>query len=109
MTRRQTIIIGVIAGVLAVAALALYAIGRRDAWTRAAPAWLNPSQPADGVAAELSTLTVDQSWAANRARHMTGCCTDQTAGTRVRRTYPSTLAESDCSIVKGQLSLQVGR
>lgn len=99
MNRRQSITAGVIVAVVAGFALVLVAIGRKARYERAAPAWLDPEQPPDGVAASLPCVTPDQSWAANRARHMSGACTGQTAGNRVRRTYPETLASSSASFV----------
>jgi hypothetical protein len=85
------------------AVLVLFAVNRRDVLSRAMPAWLDPGQPPDGVAAQLNTLTADQSWAANRARHMTACCADRTAGRRIRRTYPATLAEDPNSFIRATI------
>jgi len=106
MTRRQKITAAVIVGVLLVAVFVVWAANRRDALARAMPAWLDLQQPPDGVAAELTTLTEDQSWAANRARHMTACCPGRTAGQRIRRTYPGCLADSDQSFVRTDVELK---
>lgn len=108
MDRRRWRVVGLVVVVLGAAGLVLFANYRRARFERAAPGWLNPEQPPDGVAAELSTLTADQSWAANRCRHMTACCPGQTAGSRVRRTYPGSLAESDTSFVRGRLGVELG-
>jgi hypothetical protein len=105
--RRRWRIIGLVVLAVAGAALFLIAVTRRVQFYRAAPAWLDPDQPPDGVAAELSTLTADQSWAANRCRNMSACCADQTAGARTRRIYPGTLADSDSSFIRGGGSLEM--
>lgn len=96
--------IGLVALVLvAVGAFALYAIGRRAQWARGAPAWLAGGQPPDGIASQLSTLTAAESWAANRCGPIAAPCAGHTAGRRVRRTYPGTLAESEHSLIRGFL------
>ena len=99
--------VGLVVLVVAAGAFLLFAVNRRSRWERAAPAWLDPQQPPDGVASQLSTLTEAQSWAANRCRHMSACCGDQTAGRRVRRTYPGSLAESDTSFIRASFGLGV--
>jgi len=108
MTRRQIFISATAAAGLALVVLVLYAINRRDQLARAMPAWLNVQQPADGIAAELNTLTADQSWAANRCRPMTASCTGRTAGTRIRRTYPASLEASDDSFIRAHVSVSGG-
>lgn len=105
MSRYRKPIIWVVVVVLAVVGV-FYAIGRQASFNRAMPAWLNPQQPPDGVAAELSTLTAAQSFAANGCPSMTACCADRTAGARVRRTYPGSLAGGSGSFI--QLRAQVG-
>lgn len=106
MNTRQIRAAAIVVGVLLIAVGVLYAANRRDALARAKPDWLDPQQPPDGVAAQLTTLSQDQSWAANRARHMTACCLGRTAGRRIRRTYPGCLADSDTSIVRTQVELE---
>ena len=108
MDRRRWRIVGLILVVVDAAGLVLVASYRKARFDRAAPAWLDPQQPPDGVAAELSTLTADQSWAANRCRHMTACCGEQSAGSRIRRTYPGTLADAPWSLVRARADLSVG-
>lgn len=106
MNRRQ---IGIVAGVVVVLGAAVFVVcaaHRRAAYRRAAPEWLNPHQPPDGVAAQLSTLNADESWAANRGRHMSACCAPYTAGRRLRRTYPASLEESPDSCVRGGIALE---
>lgn len=109
MTRRQGITAGIIAAVLGAAVFVLWACQRKAAYERAAPAWLDPKQPADGIAAELTTLNDGQSWAANRCRPMTAPCTGRTAGRRIRRTYDGCLEESGSSLIRtgAQLELKV--
>ena len=106
MNRRTSIVAGAVAVGLVLAILGLLAMNRRQRLEAAAPAWLNPDQPPDGVAAQLSTLTDAQSWAANRCRPMSACCAANTAGSRVRRQYPSTLACSPGSFIRGGLELE---
>ncbi len=94
MTRRQTVIMAVIVATLATAAVVLWMVNRTAERERNSPAWLDPQQPPEGV-----TSPAGVSWAANRCRPMVGPCHDHTAGRRIRRTYPGTLASSDASIV----------
>lgn len=103
---RTHIVVGLVV-VLAVGGL-MFAMARRDRFNRAAPAWLDPHQPPDGVAAELSTLTAAQSQAANGCTPLSACCADRTAGARVRRTYPGSLAYSDGSFIRVFVKGQVG-
>lgn len=105
MNRRRVVVLVLVA--VGAAAFFLYACYRRAAWERAAPAWLDPKQPPDGVASQLPTLTDAQSWAANRCRPMAASCCDNTAGRRIRRTYPGSLAESPDSFVRGRLGFGV--
>jgi hypothetical protein len=88
MTRGVKIGLAVLSGLI-LAWFVLWSVQRRQAFEAAAPGWLNPGQPPDGVAAPL---TAAQSYAANRCRPMTACCTGRTAGMRTRRTYPPTVA-----------------
>lgn len=105
MTRRQQIVAGVIVLVLLAAAVALWAANRRAALMRAMPAWLDPEQPPEGVAAAWGTLSEAQSWAANRATPMTACCAGRSAGSRVRRTYADTLAHDPGSFIRASFDL----
>lgn len=101
VTRRQTVIASAVVAVLAAAAAGLWYLNRAQAAERAAPSWLDPQQPPPGVAAPLiATVSAGESWAANRPRHMSACCTGQTAGLRIRRTYASTLAANPDSLVR---------
>lgn len=103
MTRQQRIVAAGVTGTLAVAVIVLWAVNKR-ARARREPSWLDPQQPEQGVAAPL---TAAQSWAANRARPMTACCTGQTAGMRTRRDYPATLVDAPYSLIRGRTSIDL--
>lgn len=66
--------------------------------------WLEAGQPPLGIANQ-GTAPADQSWAANRCRPMIASCTGLTAATRLRRTYPETLADSADSIVRARVDV----
>ena len=108
MTRQQAIRSAAIAGAVVLAMVVLVCIRRRQADTPAVPAWLDTVQPPDTVAADLMTLTPDQSWAANRCRPIHAACSDYTAGRRIRRTYPPSLADSPHSFIRTSLQLEGG-
>lgn len=99
MTRRQIIISASIVAILIAAAAGLWLLNRNQAAERDSPAWLDPQQPPEGIAGRVNTLTPEQSWAANRALHMSASCGGGTAGSRVRRTYAGTLASNPDSVV----------
>lgn len=105
MNGRQRVIAWATLGVLAVAAFVVYATTRREIFTAAHPDWLDSGQPPEGLAATVGTLTAAESWAANRASHMTASCTGRGAGRRVRRTYPQTLADSPHSFIRANVNL----
>lgn len=107
ITRRQTIIGGSVAAVLALAVFLLWTAERRAKLERALPAWLDIRQPPESLATELPTLTDAQSWAANRCAPMTASCAGRGAGSRVRREYPATLAESPTSIISAGASFDI--
>jgi hypothetical protein len=104
-SRTKMVAVGVVA-VLVVAGFVLWAVNRKAELARAKPAWLDPHQPPDGVAAELSTLTADQSWAANRCRPMVASCSDYTAGRRIRRIYDPCLEQSSGSFIRTRFELE---
>ena len=104
LNRRQTIVaVGVVA-VLSLAVAVLWWTNRAHEAERSSPAWLDPQQPPDVVPA-LVGPTPQESWAANRCRPMTACCTGNTAGTRIRRTYPDTLQSSPHSFIRASVNL----
>jgi len=101
---RQKITVVVILGVVALAVITLACVNRRaiaDRW----PAWLMFSQPPENVG-DPASLTVDQSWAANRCRPMAASCGAHSAGSRIRRVYPETLADSETSFVRTTAQLE---
>lgn len=108
MNRKQLIATSTVAALLAVAVLVLLGVNRREALKSAIPAWLQTTQPPDGVAADLPTLTDGESWAANRCRPMAGSCGDNTAGRRIRREYPASLAEMSGSFIRASFDLSGG-
>ncbi len=99
LDRRQTIIVGVAASALTVAALVVLMAHKRAVDARDAPSWTDPGQPPEGVAGP-ATAAPAVSWAANRATPMSACCTGRGAGRRAMRTYPTTLAESEGSFIR---------
>lgn len=105
ITRRQTIAGAAILGVLAVAAFAIWAAERKAALERVLPAWLNPGQPPESLAVEILPVSPEASWAANRCAPMTAACTGRGAGSRIRRDYPATLAESETSIISASAGI----
>lgn len=107
MNRKATVIVGA-ALVLGVAALVVAGAERRAALTRRIPAWLDTSQPPESIAPDLPVLGADQSWAANACRPMVAACPGYTAGMRVRRTYPDTLADSADSFVRASFNVSGG-
>lgn len=106
MNRRQTVVVATIGAAVGVAVLVLLVVRRRQLDTPAIPDWLKVQQPPETVTPDLMILTPDQSWAANRCRPMTACCGDLSAGRRIRRTYPPSLAESPDSFIR--LSFDLG-
>ena len=108
MNRQQAIRSAAVAGALVLALVVWICIRRRQADTPQIPAWLDTVQPPDTVAADFMTLTADQSWAANRCRPIHAACSDYTAGSRIRRTYPRSLAESPHSFIRTSLQLEGG-
>lgn len=107
MTTRHKTLMGIVA-VLAAAVLAVWAANRRYAFLRAAPAWLDPQQPPEGVAASWGALNPAESRAANSTSPMTACCAGRGAGRRIRRTYPDTLAASPHSFIRAGFDLAGG-
>lgn len=106
---REQVATGAVVGLLAAGAFGLWAVNRRAELARVkGPDWLDGDQPADGVASDIPILTAQQSWAANRCLPMAACCGDNTAGTRIRRTYPATLASSAGSFIRGGFSIAGG-
>lgn len=105
ITRRQTIAGAAILAVLLVAAFAIWAAERRAALERVLPAWLNPQQPPESLAVELLPVSPEASWAANRCAPMTASCVGRGAGSRIRRDYPATLADSDASFISASAGL----
>lgn len=106
MTRRQCAIAAAVVGVVALAALTLFNVNKRAAGARATPAWLDPQQPPETVTPNLLPVPAGQSWAANRCRPMAASCPEHTAGRRVRRIYPGSLADSSGSFVRGFAELE---
>lgn len=106
MTGRQRAVAVVVLVLAAVATFIVYAVNRRERIERASPAWLDPHQPPDGVAGELTTLTAGESWAANRCRPLAASCSAHTAGRRVRRIYDPTLEQSSGSYVRTALQIE---
>lgn len=107
MNRRVTYVAGGVV-VLVAAAVLLAGAERRARLARQVPAWLNFRQPPESAAVEMMTLSPAESWAANRCVPMVGPSKGYSAGSRIRRTYPGTLADSDDSIVRGSFSLEGG-
>lgn len=108
MNRRQKIVAGVIVLALTLVVVAVWAANRRYAFLRAKPEWLDPEQPPEGVAASWGALSPAESWAANRASPMSACCTGRGAGSRVRRVYDDTLADSPHSFIRADINLAGG-
>ena len=104
LDRRQTIVAAGVVGALVLAAGVLWWTNRAHEAERSSPAWLDPQQPPDVIPA-LTGPTPLESWAANRCRPMTACCTGATAGTRVRRLYPDTLQSSPHSFIRASVNL----
>jgi hypothetical protein len=108
MGTRGRVLVVAAAGLAVVGLFAFVAVDgarRREA----APGWLDPHQPPQGVAARLSTLTPAQSMAANGCPTMAGCCAGRSAGSRLRRVYPSTLMDDPSSVVRASFALGLGR
>lgn len=109
-TRARLHVIGVIALVVIAVCFVLWAIARKQTYTASVPAWSEFDQPPDGIASQVTTLSADQSWAANRCRPMTASCGNRTAGRRLHRTYPATLGHDPCDPVQASFGVvgQVG-
>lgn len=108
MSNRQRLVGWGAVVILAILALSIWVMQRRRDDASRTPAWTDPGQPPVGVANTPTQLTADQSWAANRCAPFAASCADNTAGMRVRRRYPDTLADSECSIVRGSIALGGG-
>lgn len=108
MTRQQAVRVATIGAAVVLVLLVLVLVRRKQVQTPAVPAWLDFRQPPDSVAADLGVLTPDQSWAANRCRHIMAPCGDYTAGRRIRRTYPASLADSPDSFIRASFDLSGG-
>lgn len=107
MTRRQAVKSAAIGAAVALAVVVLVLVRRRQAQTPQVPAWLDIRQPPDAIPSAAG-LTADQSWAANRCRPFAASSGDHTAGRRVRRTYPASLAESPHSFIRTSFELEGG-
>lgn len=108
MDRKRLTIAAGVAVVIGVAAIVLMGAERRAALARSRPAWLDPQQPSEGIAADLRTVSDAESWAANRCRPMAASCSGYTAGRRIRRTYPGSLADAPYSFIRASVDLQGG-
>lgn len=95
LDRRQTIIAAT-AGSVALAALIVWGAQRRADTAARTPAWTDPHQPAEGVAVQPA-----MDWAASRPPTIAGACAGITAGAKVRRLYPGTLADDPTSFITG--------
>lgn len=109
MTRERRWFVAAVAGAVGLMVLFLWGWQRRAALSAVRPSWTDPGQPPDGVAAELNSLTDDQSWAANRCRNMSACTPGQTAGYRIHRTYPDQLAGAPDTLVRARVALIGGQ
>lgn len=96
LDRRQTII-AASAGSVALAAVIVWYVQRCSDAADRTPAWTDPDQPALGTAAQPA-----MNWAASRPPTITGPCAGVTAGVKVRRLYPATLADSPDSFITGE-------
>lgn len=103
ISRRQTLVMGVVVLVLMLAAGVLWWHRRRALANAATPAWSDPGQPPDTV----GMPSAGASWAANRCGPMVGPCGGYSAGGHVMRHYPSSLAADPNSIIRGALELQM--
>jgi hypothetical protein len=97
MRRRSLWIGAAFLGVVLLGLVVAVSAQRKQSFEAAAPPWLDPHQPPRGVAAPL---TEAQSFAANRCRPFSASSAGRSAGRRLRRTYPPTLAESATSFVQ---------
>lgn len=84
-------------GVVAIGVFVAVSAQRKATLEAAAPPWLDPGQPPQGVAAPLTAM---QSFAANRCSHFSASSAGRGAGRRLRRTYPASLGESRESFVQ---------
>lgn len=107
MTRRQYVTIGGIALAVVLAVLLLVGVRNKEALQRMRPAWLDPGQPPDDISSALMVCTEAESWAANRCRPMVASCGPNSAGHRIRRTYPATLAASEGSFVRARADVEL--
>lgn len=99
MTRQRWLLYG-FAGLVLVAIAAAYAVQRRRAFQAAHPEWLDPQQPPEGVAAQMTTLTDAETRAVYGVPHMTAGCTMHTARRDLMRTYPETLGHCKDSLIQ---------
>lgn len=63
--------------------------------------WLDPGQPAEGVANQLTTLTAGESLAANGCPHVGAYSPCRTARMDTMRTYPGHLIDHPHSLIHG--------
>lgn len=103
--RRRMITFGLILLGLALILGMWLAHRRRKSEEHAVPAWLQTQQPPDTVAADMLVLSPAESWAANRCAPMAAACSGRTAGRRIRRTYPDSLAASEGSFIRAAVRI----
>lgn len=108
MSRRQMLITAAVGGLLILGVLLLVGWNRREALRHAVPEWLRPHQPPETITPELLTVSEAESFAANRCRPMAASCGDNTAGRRIRRTYPGSLTESPDSLIRVAFDISGG-
>jgi hypothetical protein len=108
MNRRETIVTAVFASLLAVAALGLWMLNRAHVAARSTPAWLNAGGDQGPENVGQVPLTAAQSLAANGVPNMTACCRGRGAPSRIRKTYPASLAAEPSSIISAHVGFQLG-
>lgn len=100
--QRWFLVLGLVALLLVVGVTVVVRVGlKRRAEGTTPREWLDPGQPAEGVASQLSTITAAQSLAANGCWPMSAPCTGRGAGLKTMRTYPGHLTDHPNSLIHG--------
>jgi len=105
VTQRQKIVAGVILAIGVVTVVLLWNVERRARILARIPGWTATEVVPDSVAPDLGTVSELESWAANRCRPMAACCSEETAGRRVAKFYPSSLANSPFSLIRANFEV----
>lgn len=105
MNRQRWLMLGGLVALVLFVCVAF--IVRKRRFERAHPSWLDPQQPPEGVAAQMTTLTPGESLAANGCWPMSAPCTGRTARLDTMRTYPGHLTDHPGSLIHALVQVEL--